>query len=84
MTKFDLERLQRRLRAARGETEVDLVIGGGLVGNVYTGEWLQQDIALYDGIIVGMGDYPSPRVEMPGRYVHPGPLGNHNHRGRPS
>ena len=79
MTKFDLERLQRRLRAARGETEVDLVIGGGLVGNVYTGEWLQQDIALYDGIIVGMGDYPGPRVEMPGRYVLPGFIDGHTH-----
>ena len=79
MTKLDLERLQRRLRAARGETEVDLVIGGGLVGNVYTGEWLQQDIALYDGIIVGMGDYPGPRVEMPGRYVLPGFIDGHTH-----
>ena len=79
MTKLDLERLQRRLRAGRGETEVDLVIGGGLVGNVYTGEWLQQDIALYDGIIVGMGDYPGPRVEMPGRYVLPGFIDGHTH-----
>ena len=79
MTKLDLERLQRRLRAARGETEVDLVIGGGLVGNVYTGEWLQQDIALYDGIIVGMGDYPGPRVEMPGHYVLPGFIDGHTH-----
>ena len=79
MTKFDLERLQRRLRAARGETEVDLVIGGGLVGNVYTGEWLQQDIALYDGIIVGMGDYPGPRVEMVGHYVLPGFIDGHTH-----
>lgn len=79
MAKLDLERLQRRLRAARGETEVDLVIGGGLVGNVYTGEWLQQDIALYDGIIVGMGDYPGPRVEMPGRYVLPGFIDGHTH-----
>ena len=79
MTKLDLERLQRRLRAGRGETEVDLVIGGGLVGNVYTGEWLQQDIALYDGIIVGMGDYPGPRVEMVGHYVLPGFIDGHTH-----
>ena len=79
MTKLDLERLQRRLRAGRGETEVDLVIGGGLVGNVYTGEWLRQDIALYDGVIVGVGDYPGPRVEMPGRYVLPGFIDGHTH-----
>jgi len=79
MTNLDLERLQRRLRAARGEIEVDLVIGGGLVGNVYTGEWLRQDIALYDGIIVGVGDYPGPRVEVAGHYVLPGFIDGHSH-----
>ncbi len=79
MSKFDLERLQRRLRAARGEIEADLVIGGGLVGNVYTGEWLRQDIAIYDGIVVGLGDYPGPRVEVPGRYVLPGFMDGHLH-----
>jgi adenine deaminase len=79
MKEFDLERLQTRLRAARGETEVDLVIGGGLVGNVYTGEWLRQDIAVYDGVVVGLGDYPGPRVEVPGRYVVPGFIDGHLH-----
>ena len=79
MTNLDLERLQRRLRAARGEIEVDLVIGGGLLGNVYTGEWLRQDIALYDGVIVGVGDYPGPRVEVPGCYVLPGFIDGHSH-----
>mgnify|MGYP005836915643 CR=1 FL=1 len=79
MRKHDLERLQKRLRAARGETEVDLVIGGGLVGNVYTGEWLRQDIAVYDGVIVGLGDYAGPRVEVPGRYIIPGFIDGHVH-----
>jgi adenine deaminase len=79
MKKLDLERLKRRLRAARGETEADLVIGGGLVGNVYTGEWLPQDIAVCDGVIVGLGDYSGPRVEAPGRYVIPGFIDGHLH-----
>jgi adenine deaminase len=77
--KLDLERMQRRLQAAKGEIEVDLVIAGGLVGNVYTGEWLRQDIALYDGVIVGLGDYPGPRMEVPGRYVVPGFIDGHLH-----
>jgi adenine deaminase len=79
MTNLELERLQRRLQAARGETEPDLVIGGGLVGNVFTGEWLRQDVALYDGIIVGLGDYPGPRVEVPGHYILPGFIDGHSH-----
>jgi adenine deaminase len=77
--KTDLERIQKRLQAARGEIEADLVIAGGLVGNVYTGEWLQQNIALYDGVIVGLGDYAGPRMEVPGRYLVPGFIDGHFH-----
>jgi adenine deaminase len=77
--KTDLERIQKRLKAARGEVEADLVIAGGLVGNVYTGEWLQQNIALYDGVIVGLGDYDGPRMEVPGRYLVPGFIDGHLH-----
>jgi adenine deaminase len=77
--KTDLERMEKRLQAARGEIEVDLVIAGGLVGNVYTGEWLPQNIALYDGVIVGLGDYSGPRLEVPGRYLVPGFIDGHLH-----
>ncbi|MGQ9687609.1 MAG: adenine deaminase [Desulfobaccales bacterium] len=76
---LDLERWHKRLRAARGEIEADLVIAGGLVGNVYTGEWLPQDIAIYDGIIVGLGDYAGPRAEVSGRYLVPGFIDGHIH-----
>jgi adenine deaminase len=75
----DLDRIQKRLQAARGEIDADLVIAGGLVGNVYTGEWLQQNIALYDGVIVGLGDYAGPRMEVPGRYLVPGFIDGHLH-----
>jgi adenine deaminase len=76
---IDMERLRKRLRAARGEIAADLVIAGGLVGNVYTGEWVRQDIALYDDIIVGLGDYAGPRVEVAGRYLVPGFIDGHVH-----
>lgn len=75
----DLQRMEKRLKAARGELESDLVIAGGLVGNVYTGEWLKQDVALFDGVIVGLGDYPGPRMEVPGRYLVPGFIDGHLH-----
>ncbi|MFZ2087358.1 MAG: adenine deaminase [Desulfobaccales bacterium] len=79
MIKPDFARISRRLQAARGEIEADLVIAGGLVSNVYTGEWLLQDIALYDGVIVGLGDYSGPRLELPGRYLAPGFIDGHMH-----
>jgi adenine deaminase len=79
MTVPDLRRTAKRLQAARGEIEADLVIAGGLVGNVYTGEWLQQDVAVYDGVIVGLGDYPGPRFEVSGCYLAPGFIDGHLH-----
>ena len=79
MRGLDLERVQRRLQAARGEIEADLVIAGGQVANVYTGEWLRQDIAVYDGVVVGLGDYPGPRLEVPDRFLLPGFIDGHLH-----
>jgi adenine deaminase len=73
------DRLKRRLLSARGEIPADLVIAGGRVANVYAGDWLQVDVAVFDGIIVGLGEYEGPRVEVAGRYVLPGFLDGHLH-----
>ena len=73
------ERLKRRLRAARGEVPADLVLAGGRVANVYTGQWQQTDVAVFDGVIVGLGPYQGPRVEVAGRYVLPGFIDGHLH-----
>jgi adenine deaminase len=74
-----LKKMQRRLQAARGEVKADLVLAGGLVANVYTGEWLNLDVALFDGIIVGLGDYAGPRIDVKGGYILPGLIDGHLH-----
>ncbi|MBM4301782.1 MAG: adenine deaminase [Deltaproteobacteria bacterium] len=74
-----MERLQRRLQAARGEVSAELVLTGGRLANVYTGEWQETDVALFDGIIVGLGDYPGPRLAVTGRYILPGFIDGHLH-----
>jgi len=76
---MDLGRWQQRLKAARGEIPADLVLAGAQVACVYTGEWLQADVAIYDGIIVGLGDYPGPRLDLAGRYLLPGLIDGHLH-----
>ncbi|MCL4503421.1 MAG: adenine deaminase [Deltaproteobacteria bacterium] len=73
------ERLQQRLRVARGEAPADLVLAGGQVANVYTGRWQKIDVALFDGIIAGLGDYDGPRLEVQGRYIVPGLIDGHLH-----
>jgi adenine deaminase len=74
-----MERLQQRLQAARGEVPAELVLTGGRLANVYTGTWQETDVALFDGIIVGLGDYPGPRLEVKGRYLLPGFIDGHLH-----
>ncbi len=76
---MDEERLQRRLRVARGDAPADLVLAGGLVANVYTGQWQKIDVALFDGIIAGLGDYEGPRMEIQGGYLLPGFIDGHLH-----
>jgi adenine deaminase len=73
------DRRQRRLRVARGEAPADLVLAGGQVANVYTGQWQKIDVALYDGIIAGLGDYGGPRMEVQGGYIIPGLIDGHLH-----
>ncbi len=76
---MDLNRWQQRLKAARGEAPADLVLAGARVACVYTGEWRQTDVALFDGMIVGLGDYPGPRLDISGRYLLPGLIDGHLH-----
>jgi adenine deaminase len=72
------DRRQRRLRVARGETPADLVLAGGQVTNVYTGRCQKIDVAIFDGIIAGLGDYDGPRLEVNG-YIIPGLIDGHLH-----
>ena len=74
-----MERLPKRLRVARGEEPAELVLTGGRVANVYTGEWQETDVALYDGVIAGLGDYAGPRLRVTGRYILPGLIDGHLH-----
>jgi adenine deaminase len=72
-------RLARRLRVARGEAPADLVLAGGRIADLYRGSWQKIDVALFDGIIAGLGDYDGPRMEVRGSYILPGLIDGHLH-----
>ena len=75
-----ISRLKRRIQAARGEITPDLVLKGGSVVNLFSCEILEADVAIYDGVIVGVGHYDGPRVlDVKGRYVCPGFIDGHFH-----
>src|SRR5512137_1096957 len=75
-----IERLKNRIRAARGEIAPDLVVKGGRVINVFTHEIVKQDVAIHDGVVVGIGAYDGPRIlDGKGRYLCPGFIDGHCH-----
>lgn len=72
--------LKKRLDVAAGRTEADLVIKNGRVVNVFSGEIIEKDIAVCDGIIAGVGDYiGKTELDAEGRYVLPGLIDAHIH-----
>jgi len=76
----DITRLSRRIRVAAGYESPDLVLKGGRVIDVFSGEIFQGDIALCDGFIAGVGDYAGPHeMDVRDRYVAPGFIDGHIH-----
>lgn len=71
---------QERIRLALGEAPSELVLKNAKVVNVFTREIVEGDVAIQDGIIVGVGDYQGLReVDLEGRYLAPGFINAHCH-----
>ncbi len=74
------QRLQERILVARGEAPADLVLGGGRVVNLFTGEVEEVDVAVHDGVVAGLGAYQGrERVELRGAFLVPGFIDGHLH-----
>lgn len=72
--------LEDLIAAARGETEVDLLLEGAEMVNVLSGDVHRADIAVYDGWIVGY-DCMSARdtLDVAGTVLSPGFIDAHVH-----
>jgi len=72
--------LARRIAVARGDEPADLVVRGGRVLSVFTREWLEEDVAVVDGFVAGLGEYEGhDELDASGRYVVPGFIDAHLH-----
>lgn len=72
---------QRLLAVARGDEPADLVLTGGRLLNVFTGEVLEQAVSVAEGRVAAVGE---PRraaevVDVAGCYVVPGLMDAHVH-----
>ncbi|MDE6565898.1 MAG: adenine deaminase [Clostridia bacterium] len=72
--------MEKQIAVAMGLEKADLVLKGGNVINVFTGEVEVADIAISDGMIAGVGSYSGKtEVDMQGKYLAPGFIDGHLH-----
>lgn len=73
--------LTQRIAAARGQTPADLLLTNLKLVNVFTGEIYPTEIAIKNGLIVGVGEGYSAAetLDLGGRYVAPGLIDAHVH-----
>lgn len=72
--------LERRILAAGKKIPADIVIKNGKVVNVFTREIMEIDVAISEGMIVGLGDYQGEEIiDAQGKYIVPGLIDGHVH-----
>lgn len=72
--------LADKIRLARGNEPVDLLLRNANLINVFAGSIHEAHIAVHDGLVIGFGDYTAKTtVDLKGRYVAPGLIDGHVH-----
>ncbi len=82
---MDTQSLRELIEAAQGQRPADLVLRGGRVVNVFSGEIEEVAVAIYDGRVAGLsgepGAYADARetIDLAGRYLAPAFIDAHIH-----
>jgi len=75
-----MKTLNERIKASLGERKVDLIIKNGRVINVFTCEIEKKDVAIFNGFVVGFGEYDTKEIiDIKGDYLCPGLIDGHVH-----
>ena len=75
-----METLKQQILTAKGDVRAELVLKNARVINVFTNEIEQADVAICQGIILGVGHYTGEtELDLQGRYVCPGLVDGHIH-----
>lgn len=72
--------MENRIKAALGQIKADLVLKNGIIVDVFCHRLIEGDVAIHDGIIVGIGGYEGVKeIDITGKYVMPAFIDSHVH-----
>ncbi|MGD8190773.1 adenine deaminase [Brevibacillus ginsengisoli] len=78
--KLTPDQLRKRIAVASKQSPADTVIRNGRIVDVFNLEIIQGDIAIVDGVIVGIGEYDGKEIiDAQNRYVCPAFIDGHVH-----
>lgn len=77
----DIEKKQKLISVAKGESPADLLFTNAKVINTFNGEIETANVAVYDSLVAGVGDYRQAKeiVDLKGSYIAPGLIDGHVH-----
>lgn len=77
----NLKQLQEGVAVSDGRAKADLVIKNGRIINVFSGEIMDGDIAIKNGYIAGIGNFPDAEkiIDAAGAFIAPGFIDAHVH-----
>lgn len=77
---MELEKYRIHSKMARGIEKAELVFKNARVFLAHTGEFIDGDVAVADGIVLGIGTYQGEKeIEMNGKLLVPGFVDSHLH-----
>lgn len=69
-----------KLAASAKKTKADIVVKNGKIIDVFNGDLIEEDIAIQDGVIIGIGQYEGENIiDAKGKYISPGFIDGHVH-----
>ena len=73
--------VKQLISVAKGESPADLILANSKVVNTFNGEIETANVAIYDGLVAGVGDYQQAKevIDLKGKYVAPGLINGHVH-----
>ncbi|MGR3763245.1 adenine deaminase [Rossellomorea sp. NS-SX7] len=78
--KLEKQSLKKRIAAANHEVPADIVIKNGKIIDVFNGEIIEGDLAISEGVIVGIGEFEGNQIiDARNRYICPSFIDGHVH-----